>query len=136
MKTLLSLIIKLFDLLHVFLISLLKENGIILTDKQMHFMILGIAFLFVFILIEYIFKQLAKLSVSVIAFVYVFTVSVVVALAIEIGQYQNKSGQMDFYDVTWGLYGVIVFILVFVIIRWILIKLYKLFSRNGGEIEK
>lgn len=134
MKTLLNLIIKIFDLFHVYFIETFQSNGIVFTDKQQHFIILGVAFLFVFIFTELIFKRLAKLSVSIIAFIYVFTVSVVVALAIEIGQWKNSSGEMDFYDVTWGLYGVIAFIFAFVVIRFLIIRIYKLIFKNRGQI--
>lgn len=133
MKTLLNLIIKIFDLFHVFFIDFLNSNGVMISDKQQHFLILGVIFLFMFIFIELIFRKIAKFSVSIIAFIYVFTVSVVVALAIEIGQWKNQSGEMDFNDVTWGLYGVVVFTLAFVIIRCVLVQFYRWVFKNRGN---
>lgn len=133
MKIVLNLIIKIFDLLHVYFIEIFQISGVMISDKQQHFLILGVIFLFMFIFIEMIFKKIAKLSVSIIAFIYVFTVSVVVALAIEIGQWKNQSGEMDFNDVTWGLYGVVVFTLAFVIIRWVLVQIYKWVVKNRGN---
>lgn len=135
MRTIVNLIIDIFNFLHEFFIEILEINGIVLGDKQMHFIILGLAFLILFIVVEYFFKKIAVLSISYIAFIYIFTVSVVVALAIEVGQYQSKSGQMDFLDVTWGLYGVIVFIFVFALIRGILSFIYRRFIKKEGYNE-
>ena len=124
MRTLLRLIINIFNYLHTQLADLFKLSAYEFTDKQLHFIILGLFFLVLFIFVEAIFKRLAKLSVSIISFIYVFTVGTVVALAIEVGQYQSGSGQMDFKDVTWGLYGLVIFIVVYALIRAMVVWVY------------
>lgn len=110
MRTLLRLLIDAFNFLHLLFVDLTHAFSIELNDKQLHFYVIGIAFLVVFIFLNAVFKWLSKYSVSIITFIVVFTFSIVVTLAIEVGQFQSGSGQMDFKDVIWGLYGVVVFV--------------------------
>lgn len=130
MRTLLRLIINIFNYLHTQFADVFKLSSYDFTDKQLHFIILGVFFLFMFMFIEAIFKHLAKISVSIISFIYVFTVGTVVALAIEIGQYQSGSGQMDFKDVTWGLYGLVIFIVVYVLVKAFIVWVYHFIRKN------
>lgn len=117
MRTLLNLLITIFNEFHVAFVELSKSLGYELSDKQLHFIVIGGLFLVIYFFINALFKWLSKYSISMISFIVVFSFAVVVTMAIEVGQYQSGSGQMDFKDVVWGLYGVLFFIVVFQILN-------------------
>jgi len=83
-----------------------------LNDKQLHFWVFGFASILIFIGVHFVFKWLSKKSIVAISFIYTLTVAIVLAFAIEIGQYQSKTGNMEFADILYGLYG---FIIMFVV---------------------
>lgn len=117
MRTLLQLLIDLFSHFHSFFVQLTQNLGFYLTDKQLHFFIIGIVFLFLYILSDMLFRVLSKVNISIITFIFSFTLSIVISFAIEIGQYQSGTGNMELLDIAWGIYGFIIFVLLFEILR-------------------
>ena len=57
-----------------------------MTDKEMHFCIIGIFGIIFYLIVNVVFKKLAKLSIELISLVYTTTVLVVIVFAIEIQQ--------------------------------------------------
>lgn len=121
MKTILQFLISLFSYFHSYFVSFTRNMGLNLTDKQLHFLIIGIIFLFLYIITDVIFRALSKTSISVLTFIFTFTLSIVVSFAIEIGQFQSGTGYMELADISWGIYGFLVFIGLFEMCR----ALYK-----------
>ena len=74
-----------------------------------------------FFMVHFVFKRLAKWSITAISFIYVFTVMTVLGFAIEIGQKITGTGDMDFRDVVAGLYGVLAFFAVYTVYRLIVL---------------
>jgi hypothetical protein len=64
------------------------------TDKQLHFILMGIIGMTIFLVVLPIFKYLAKKSITAIGFIYSFTCLVVITFVIEIGQKVTSSGHM------------------------------------------
>ncbi len=90
------------------------------TDKELHFLVIGILGMAMIFVIYPLFKYLAKRNHEmVIAWIYVFTVIVVITFAIEIGQKLSHTGNMDFADIMFGLVGFLAMFLVFCVIRGI-----------------
>lgn len=129
MRTLLNLLITIFNEFHVAFVELSKSLGYELSDKQLHFIVIGGLFLVIYFFINALFKWLSKYSISMISFIVVFSFAVVVTMAIEVGQYQSGSGQMDFKDVVWGLYGVVLIIIIFESIKYVLQSLLRLLKK-------
>lgn len=101
--------------LHDLIVSIIKEFGLKITDKGLHFWIIGIIGIVLFFMIDPIFKKIAKLNPSIITFIYTFTILIVVVFGIEIEQKVTGKGNMDFKDITAGLWGFIfIFALYFV----------------------
>ncbi len=117
MKTILQLLIDIFSYFHRFFVQMTQQMGFNFTDKQLHFFIIGIVFLILYIFTDILFRALSKISVSIITFIFSFTLSIVISFAIEIGQFQSGRGNMELADVAWGIYGFLVFILLFELIR-------------------
>lgn len=90
------------------------------TDKEMHFLVIGILGMAMIFVIYPLFKYLAKHNHEmVIAWIYVFTVIIVITFAIEIGQKITHTGNMEFADIMYGVVGFLAMFLVFSIFRGI-----------------
>ena len=90
------------------------------TDKELHFLVIGLLGLGMIFVIYPLFKFLAKRNHEmVIAWIYVTTVIVVITFAIEIGQRITGTGNMEFADIMFGVAGFMLMFVVFVILRWI-----------------
>lgn len=131
MKEFLYLIIDLFTSFSAFFSKLMGLLGFDLNDKQLHFIIIGILCMLIYFLVQAGFRRLAKLSITILSFIYTLTVGIVIAFAIEIGQWKSGTGQMDFSDIVYGIYGFILLFIAFqltaFLIRFI-IKKYHLTS--------
>ena len=90
------------------------------SDKDLHFLVIGIMGMLMIFVVYPLFKWLAgKNHVMVIAWIYVFTLIIVITFAIEIGQKISNTGNMEFADIMFGVMGFIVMFAVFAVIRGI-----------------
>jgi len=90
------------------------------SDKELHFLVIGLLGMAMLFVIYPLFKYLAKRNKElVIAWIYVFTVIVVITFAIEIGQKITKTGNMEFADIMYGLLGFLAMFTVFAVLRMI-----------------
>lgn len=122
MKELLYGIVELLAKIHSYLLRLNDAYEYNFSDKELHFLVIGIlGMMFIFVVYP-VFKWLAKHDhVMVIAWIYVFTLIIVITFAIEIGQKVTNTGNMEFADIVFGVVGFIVMFFVFAIIR----EIYK-----------
>lgn len=96
------------------------------TDKELHFLVIGLLGMAMIFVVYPLFKYLAKHGHEmVIAWIYVFTVIIVITFAIEIGQKITGTGNMDFADIMFGLVGFILMFLIFLLVR----AVYRLILR-------
>ncbi len=108
--------ITLITRLHAKVLSINDNHGLDLTDKQLHFLIIGVFGFAMLLVIQPIFKWLVKHHAELmITFLYVFTIVVVISFAIEIGQAYSGTGDMDFYDIASGILGFFVFFGIYLI---------------------
>ena len=98
---------------HAWFIKVFKSLGFSLNDKQLHFIIIGLLGLLIFIFINLLFKELAKYSIKAISFIYTITVLIVIVFAIEVQQKVMRSGNMEFADIVYGLWGFLFFLLIY-----------------------
>lgn len=135
MKELLYWIVEWIAKIHSHILRLNDAYEYNFTDKELHFLVigmLGMGFIFV---VYPVFKWLAKHDhVMVIAWIYVFTLIIVITFAIEIGQKVTNTGNMEFADIVMGVFGFIVMFLVFSILRGIY-KLIRNLIRGDREDE-
>ncbi|MFR4351062.1 MAG: hypothetical protein ACLT3H_05245 [Roseburia sp.] len=126
MKELLYLLVEYVAKIHAHILQLNDAFEYNFTDKELHFLVvgvLGMAFLFV---VYPIFKWLAKRDhVMVIAWIYVFTLIMGITFAIEIGQKVTNTGNMEFADIVTGIFGFVVMFLIFSAVR----EIYKLIRK-------
>ncbi|MDN6625986.1 MAG: hypothetical protein L0K82_02050 [Pisciglobus halotolerans] len=89
--------------------------GASLSDKELHFYIIGIigmaTFFALFLLIKVI--RRVKFSTTILSFLFTFVLMVVFVFAIEIQQAVTQSGNMEFADIVSGLWGFVLFFSVY-----------------------
>ena len=107
-----------------FLLLFLISFGMVFTDKQLHFIIIGVLGMLIYFVVDKLFKALSKYSISVLSFIYTTTVLMVIVFGIEIEQKITGSGHMEFSDIVAGLWGFSAFFAAYIII-YILISIIK-----------
>ncbi len=101
------------------------------TDKELHFLVIGILGMCFIFVVYPVFKALAKSGhVMVIAWIYVFTLILVISFAIEIGQKVTGTGNMDFSDIMFGIFGFLVLFFLFSVVRAAYHVIKKAISRR------
>ncbi len=103
--------------IHEYLISLNDGFEYRFSDKELHFIVIGVLGMALVFLIHPIFLWLSKKHVMVITWIYVFTLIIVITFAIEIGQGFSKTGSMEFADIMFGVVGFMAMFAVFALIR-------------------
>ena len=89
-----------------------------LSDKQLHFLVIGLLGMLLIFIVHPLFRHLSKTNhVMVISWIYVFTLILVITFAVEIGQRLTHSGDMEFADIVFGIGGFIAMFAVFALIR-------------------
>lgn len=128
MKELAILITEMVNQFHDAFISLCGIFGIHLTDKEMHFWVIGIFGIFFFGVTHAVFTWLSKWSMTALSFIYTVTVIIVIVFAIEIQQKVTGRGNMEFLDATEGIKGFLVFFMFFLLLKMLLGFIKILFS--------
>ena len=112
MKELLYWIVEWIAKIHSHILRLNDAYEYNFTDKELHFLVIGMMGMGFIFVVYPVFKWLAKHDhVMVIAWIYVLTLIIVITFAIE-----------EFADIVMGVFGFIVMFLVFSVVRGI----YKL----------
>ena len=118
LKKLLYQIVDWIAKVHDMIIKLNNHFEGTLSDKQLHFLVIGILGMLLVFMIYPVFRHLANTNhVMVITWIYVFTLILVITFAVEIGQLLSKKGDMEFADIVSGIGGFIVMFSGFVILR-------------------
>lgn len=100
------------------------------TDKELHFLVIGILGMALLFIVYPCFKWLAKHGhVMMIAWVYVFTLIFVLTFAIEIGQKVTNTGAMEFADIVMGVFGFLVMFFIFGVVREVYKSIIRLIRR-------
>lgn len=105
---------------HEHVIGINDSGGYYFSDKQLHFIVVGLFGMALIFVLYPIFKLLAETGhTMIVTWLYVFTVIVVLCFAIEIGQWYSGTGVMETEDITSGITGFLVMFFIFAVIRGI-----------------
>lgn len=130
LKKLLFLIVEYIAKAHEMLMRLNDAFEYNFTDKELHFLVIGVLGMLMIFVVYPTFKWLVKHNhIMTIAWIYVFTVILVITFAIEIGQKVTNTGAMEFADIVMGIFGFVVMYLIFVIIRAIYHSICRLMEQ-------
>ena len=118
MKTFLYWIVEMIARAHSRLLKLNDAYEYNFSDKELHFLVIGVLGMLMIFVVHPIFKWLVKNDhIMVVSWIYVFTLIIVITFAIEIGQRVTDTGVMEFADIVFGVLGFISMFLVFSVIR-------------------
>ena len=115
--------------IHESILHLNDNFELALGDKELHFLVMFALGMALFFAVHFVFKRLAKWSITAISFIYVFTVMTGLGFAIEIGQKITGTGEMDFRDIVAGLYGVLLFFAIYTVYRVAVILIRRIAGR-------
>ena len=122
MKAFLYFVVDLIAKAHDYLLRVNDRVELYLSDKQLHFLVIGILGLLLFFFTRWLFQ---KLNRNAIAWIYTLTVVVGLTFAIEIGQYVSGTGSMELADIVVGIWGVLAFGAAYTLIHYIAKALRK-----------
>ncbi|OAS87744.1 MULTISPECIES: hypothetical protein [Metabacillus] len=134
-------LVEVVNNIHDILILILNDVlGLQMTDKDMHFWIMGFIGIFTFACVYVISKWLSEFpfGIHLIAFLYTLTFMFVLVFAIEIQQAITNRGNMEFVDAIIGLWGFIALFLVYVVIAVFLIitkLIFKKIRRKDDDVD-
>ncbi|APH03546.1 hypothetical protein [Bacillus weihaiensis] len=132
MKDAILFLVELVNMMHDVLIVILNDVlGLQLTDKDMHFWIMGIIGMGTFGIVYLMTKWLARFpyGMHMISFVYTLTFMFVLVFAIEIQQAITNRGNMEFIDAIIGLWGYIAMFFVYALIALFFVLTRFLYKR-------
>lgn len=129
MKEIIIILAEIVNDIHDLLVDMF---GLHMTDKQLHFWIIGVIGMVTFFIVHFFFKIIQKMkwSTTIISFIYTFTVMVVLVFAIELQQAITNRGNMEFADAVMGLWGFIMLFLIYAVIAIIVYFLFKGFRKR------
>lgn len=123
--------------LHESIIGLNDNGDYNLTDKQLHFWVIGLFGMAMILLIQPVFKGLAENGHTlVITWIYVFTVVMVITFAIEIGQWYTGSGVMETEDIAYGVTGFLVLFFIYALIRGTFLAIRGMLRRDDDNHDR
>ena len=129
LRRLLYFIVNQIARIHEIIINLNNRFEGILSDKLLHFLVIGVLGMLLLLLIHPLFRYLAgRNHVMVITWIYVFTLILVITFAVEIGQQLTNTGNMEFADIVFGIGGFIAMFAVYAVFRTI-----RLRNRTGRQ---
>lgn len=131
LKKLLFLIVEYIAKAHEMILGLNDAFEYNFTDKELHFLVIGVLGMLMIFVVYPTFKWLAKNNhIMTISWIYVFTLILVITFAIEIGQKVTNTGAMEFADIVMGVFGFVVMYLIFAVIRAIYHSICRLIEQS------
>ncbi|MGE7186627.1 hypothetical protein ACQKKK_22510 [Peribacillus sp. NPDC006672] len=133
MKEFIQILAEIVNNLHDFILffvsDTLNSNA---TDKDLHFWIMGIIGIIIFLFVLFLSNLISRMrfGITILSFLYTFTVMVVLVFAIEIQQALTSRGNMEFQDAAVGLWGFIVFFMVFAAVSSIFLLVKNFFKQS------
>jgi hypothetical protein len=128
-----KLIVAIVNELHDIVIGIMYGMGFSVTDKDLHFWVIGLMGMGGFVVVQFLFRLLSKWSITAISFIYTITVLLVIVFAIEIQQKITGRGNMEFADAVVGLQGFVVLFLVYLAIRLLVKGVKSLHKSNSNK---
>ena len=135
MKKLIYLVVEYIALIHDRILTLNDGNVSMLSDKQLHFLVIGLMGMLLFFFFHPIFKALIRHGHEiVVSWFYVFTVILVITFAIEIGQRISNTGTMEFFDIVYGVAGFFWMFAIYALLRAVVLLFRRLLRGKNKPV--
>ena len=136
MKEFLYRMVDLVARVHDRILTLNDGFPAVLSDKQLHFLVIGVLGMLLFFAVHPVFRFLIRRGHELaVSWVYVFTLILGLTFAIEIGQKVTNTGTMEFADIVSGVFGFLAMFAVFALLRLLVLSLLRL-RRRGRDVGK
>lgn len=135
MAELLKFFVDILSRIHDKVMSLNDGWELGFSDKQLHFLCVGLAGIGVFFAVQIAFKWLAKRSVTAISLIYTATLVVVATFAVEIGQKVSGTGDMEAADIYYGVWGFVAAFGVYLVIKLVIRAIKRLRAPEDPDNE-
>ncbi len=134
MKRLLFFLVGIIAKIHNKILSINDAYEYNFSDKDLHFLVIGLLGMAMIFVVYPVFKYLAKKGhIMTISWIYVFTLIIVITFAIEIGQKISGTGNMEFADVMYGVVGFLAMFVAFAFCRGIYHLIRNWISRQNRD---
>lgn len=134
MKTIIYYLVYWLAAIHDKILTINDSKQFFLTDKQLHFAVIGILGILMILIVYPIFRALAESGhTMVIAWIYVFTLILVITFAIEIGQWYSGTGFVETADIAYGVMGFLVAFALFSVIRGVYHAILRLIKKDHDQ---
>ena len=135
MKKVIYIAVEYAALIHDRIMTLNDGQASMLSDKQLHFLVIGLLGMLLFLLIHPLFKALIRRGHEIIvSWFYVFTVILVITFAIEIGQRISNTGTMEFFDIVYGVAGFFWMFAIYALLRAVVLMFRRLLRRKNKPV--
>ncbi|MGR9048549.1 hypothetical protein ACQ4XT_07975 [Halobacillus faecis] len=109
MREVILLLADVVNVWHDVILKFTRLMGWNLTDKDLHFWVIGILGIIGLIFVDILFHAIAKWSITAISFLFTFAMVLVFVFAVEIQQKITGSGNMEFADAFVSVLGFFLF---------------------------
>lgn len=130
MNGILKIIASITNNLHDLIVRFSSIFGFNFNDKQLHFIVIAVIGMLIYIVVDILFKVMSKYNISILSFIYTFTVLIVIVFGIEIEQKITKRGNMEFSDIVEGIWGFLVVFVIYIIIYNLIRLIIKSIKRH------
>ncbi|GEN54705.1 hypothetical protein [Halobacillus faecis] len=132
MREIILLLADVVNVWHDVILKFTVMMGWNLSDKDLHFWVIGILGIIGLIFVDILFHALAKWSITAISFLFTFAMVLVFVFAVEIQQKITGSGNMEFADAVVSVLGFFLFCGIYFVFIGI-IRAIKKYSANKKE---
>lgn len=120
--------------IHTWILQLNNSYEYNLSDKALHFLVVGVVGMGLYFLIHPLVRFLARRGwEAAISWLYTLTLIVVLTFGIEIGQKVTGTGSMEFADIVFGIGGFLAMFLIYGVVRLIFAGIRKLSDLIRGR---
>ena len=125
-KDILYMLVEQIAVIHDHILDLNNSFELALSDKQLHFIVIGLLGMAIFLVVNPVFKALARHGkLGTVSWIYTTTLIIVITFSIEIGQKITNTGKMDFADIVFGVLGFFFLHLIY----WIVVTIVQAIRR-------
>ncbi|MEC3884138.1 hypothetical protein VKA52_10415 [Halobacillus sp. HZG1] len=135
MREVILLLADVVNVWHDVILKFTQMMGWNLTDKDLHFWVIGVLGLIGLIFVDILFHAIAKWSITAISFLFTFAMVLVFVFAVEIQQKITGSGNMEFADALVSVLGFFLFCGIYFVFIGIIraIKKYTAINKEDQD---
>ncbi|MCP3028042.1 hypothetical protein [Halobacillus sp. A5] len=117
MREVILLLAEVVNLFHDLIWEVTDRLGWDLTDKELHFWVIGILGIMGLLFVDVLFHAISKWSITAISFLFSFAMVLVFVFAVEIQQRITGAGNMEFADAAYSVLGFLAFCVVYLLVK-------------------